>query len=217
MDFKIVSIEMEDPTSNSVYGSTGIMINKKYTIITANIISRLIDYRFAKYLETLKKGKIYKLDDEKIATSDLRIFWKEKGDLFNKYQTEAGSIFAIFLCEHLKILLKQIVIDWSIDTPVEKNSAEILSVFFVLKTGTTGTIDDFKNCLKQWWNLVQNETINQLDDILIRSAAFGNKIFLDSINKGIVSTIIGQNNCLIVSDCSLTPGSEGSAMYKNHR
>ncbi|XP_044263234.1 uncharacterized protein LOC123010419 isoform X3 [Tribolium madens] len=111
----------------------------------------------------------------------------------------------------------RISLDWSLDTPKSGRVDDIiLSIFFVIRINEVGTIDGFKHCLKQWWNLIKNEDINQMDDIFVKSVAFGNKMFLDSYSRGIVSSTVGRNNCLIVSDCALTPGSEGSPVYKNH-
>ncbi|XP_044263233.1 uncharacterized protein LOC123010419 isoform X2 [Tribolium madens] len=213
MDIRVVALERQETETNSVYGSAGIMIDNKYVIITANIVSSLID-SLKNCLGTITERKIYPFHDSKTIT-EFKIFWK--GDNINKYNAVNGRIFAVFSCENLRLFLRRISLDWSLDTPKSGRVDDIiLSIFFVIRINEVGTIDGFKHCLKQWWNLIKNEDINQMDDIFVKSVAFGNKMFLDSYSRGIVSSTVGRNNCLIVSDCALTPGSEGSPVYKNH-
>ncbi|EFA06487.2 uncharacterized protein LOC100142531 [Tribolium castaneum] len=212
MDIRVVALEREE--THSVYGSAGIMLDKKYVITTANIVASLLNNSLKKYLGTISQRKVCSFSDTKNTTT-FKIFWKETN--CSKYHVTSGNIFATFICENLRLFLRRILMDWSIDTPKNNTGLDdILSVFFVIQINETGLIDGFTNCLRRWWDLIKNVEINQMDDILVKSAAFGNKTFLDSYSRGIVSNTVGPNNCLIVSDCALTPGSEGSPVFSKN-
>jgi hypothetical protein len=211
--FEVVAIENVDAIKGVVYGSSGVMINNKYIITTANILLPSVNDEFKKYLHLGKTENVH-LRSCLERLSNLKIICKPKNN-GDEYRVENGDVLAVFVSKNIKYSPKEALDGWSVDTVDNCRSvANSLSIFFVIKIDLMGNMSDFKKCLIQWWDLIKNEEVKQCDEICIKSVPFGNKIFLDSYSRGIVSNIFGRNSCLVVSDCPTTPGSEGSPVYK---
>ncbi|RZC42160.1 hypothetical protein BDFB_014163 [Asbolus verrucosus] len=215
MDIKVVAVEREDDTQKSVYGTSGIMLDNKYVIITANVVLPLFtDYCHEDVL-LFDPGAIYSSFSLK-EPINLKIILNQSPE--KPYYVKNGNLFAFFSSKNIKLTAQEILQEWAIDT--QENSKELettLSLFFVIKIIPDNNILNLKKCLIQWWNLIKNEKMNQCEEILIRSVPFGNKFFLNSYSRGIISNIVGHNSCLILSDCPSSPGSEGSPVYKIDR
>lgn len=205
MKVRLVLVEREDKTQHTVLGCSGLMLNDKYVIITANII-------FGQWAQTVLKelqpGK-FSADISKHDTS-LNVVTKEE----DMYSVKKANILSGFVSHNIKNSNKFIFQHWAIDS-VDNNRGinEAMSLFFVLSFSEGASIEDFKGVLREWWDLVMHIGFNKGDTIYITSVPFANRNFMNSVSKGIVSNIIGSSSCFIISDCPCTPGAEGSPVY----
>lgn len=124
-----------------------------------------------------------------------------------------ANISAVFESANLKTSL-DLFRGWTIGFSNNPLENKMLSVFFILD------IDCIKNKLvmrelghlkAKMLNL--RREIFKGREILVESVPFGNKHFINSHSCGIVSNVLGKNNCFILSDCPTVPGSEGSPVF----
>lgn len=208
MDFQPILIEVADKSDNNLYTTSGIMLNNAFIITTA--ISPLISKIQAK--DDLKLGQLSLLDTN-FDNFDINIVWEKKN---NQYNVKNAKPLAVFVCENIYKTSKYIFKDWSIDS-IENNRKlnEILSMFFILQIDFSYNMNDFRKLLNNWWSLIYNANLNKTDELICISTSFGNRNFMNSFSKGIVSNIFGNHGCLLLSDCPTTPASEGSPVYIN--
>ncbi|KAJ8935389.1 hypothetical protein NQ314_012805 [Rhamnusium bicolor] len=163
--------------------------------------------------ESLKPSKLYSGVFSSY-NAPLNVVWIENG----LYVVKRACIFSAFISENIKNSNKYIFQNWainSIDNNRDLNKS--LSVFFILAFEKIDCVEDFKDTLSKWWYLVGSFDINKGDTIFTKSSPFGNRNFINSFTKGIVSNIFGNNYCFILSDCPSTPGTEGSPVYLTNR
>lgn len=205
MKARLVLVEREDKSRNTVLGCSGLMLNDRYVIITANII---FDQWAQTILEELQPGE-FLTNLSKYGTS-LNVVVKEE----DMYGIKKARILSAFVSGNIKNSNKFLFRHWAIDS-IDNNRGinEAMSLFFVLSVDENTNVEDFKGILKEWWNLLINFDFNKGDEIYITSVPFANRNFLNSLSKGIISNTFGNSSCFILSDCPCTPGAEGSPVY----
>ncbi|CAH0552150.1 unnamed protein product [Brassicogethes aeneus] len=205
MDFNLALVEKEG--RSEVFCASGILLNKKYVLITSNLFWNEFfkDYkdRLNEHFILINKDKRYK--------KNIFVKWKESNSMIAK----KAKIFAGVINNDL-YSTKNLFKDWKIDFEDNSNTSNLpLSLFFVLTiSDMEGNVAEFKSMLKGWWDEICTRRIGKGQDIFCSSVSFGNVHFFGSYARGIVSNIVGNNNCLILSDIPSTPGSEGSPVFK---
>ncbi|KAJ8925956.1 hypothetical protein NQ315_009809 [Exocentrus adspersus] len=207
MKSQLVLVEREDKVRNAVVGSSGLLLNDKYIITTTNIH---FDAVSTLDVEELEPGQLY-TSFPRSATASFMIVSKD-GEL---YDVKKARMLATFTSGNIKYSNKDIFQNWAIDS--KDNNWDLntaMSLFLVLAVGENAAdVEDFKNILKQWWDLTMKLEANKGDAVYCVSTPFGNRNFINSLSKGIVSNILGNSSCLLVSDCPCAPGCEGSPVY----
>lgn len=203
MDFQVVLVEKVENSGNIV-ASSGLLFDN-FVLITSNIFAK-------ERLVINKEGNYGKLQlypfKNKIVNVNCVL---EIND--GTYEVKRADVFAAYLSKNIKktdTFFKNFAID-SVDN--SQNLGQILSTFFILSFVSTCTIEDLRHSLNTWWNLVGRVNLRKCDEICINSSAFANRNFLNSLSKGIVSNILGEDSSIVLSDCPSTPGSEGSPVY----
>ncbi|KAJ8969887.1 hypothetical protein NQ317_013659 [Molorchus minor] len=205
-----VLIEVEDKTNNKVFGCSGLMLNKKYVITTANLF---LCEDSQNIFEELEPGKLY-TNLFPNYNNTLNVVWNEDG----LYVVKRPYIFAAFVSKNIKHSSKHIFQNWAIDSiDNNKDLSKILSVFVVLNFVKMESLESIKEIFSEWWDLSMSDNFNKGGSVYIRSVPFGNREFMDSVSQGIISNIFGTNECFVLSDCPSTPGSEGSPVYLSNR
>lgn len=124
-------------------------------------------------------------------------------------------ISATFECAAAADCVHEIFGEWSIDSYENSNSAKrALCLCVVLELGFEVT-SDVVNELRIFGGKVMGfeSALCKGREILIESVPFGNKNFISNQSCGIVSNVLGRDNCFILSDCPTVPGSEGGPVY----
>ncbi|KAJ8958668.1 hypothetical protein NQ318_016393 [Aromia moschata] len=204
MKVRLVLIEKEDRQENRVLGCSGIMLDEKYVIATGNLFQDSTKY----ISEDLQPGKLHA---ELFINYDaiVNIVWREN----ELYNVKNARIFATFISGKMKNSSTHIFQNWAVDSiDNNRNLNDILSQVFIL-TFQEENLEDLKRVLTEWWASVASLEVTKGDTLFVRTVPFGNRDFIDSCTKGIVSNILGQDSCFILSDCPTTPGAEGSPVY----
>ncbi|KAK0163656.1 hypothetical protein PV327_007317 [Microctonus hyperodae] len=205
-----VSISAVEDNINDIHGISGIRISNDWILTHGmllnskiihntelfNVISALVPGELTHLPQSLNQIDFRvriqtrswtEMTTAIVSTTTVKQTNKEKGpnEYYKIFEKVNGSIIYIWRCPLLTDTLENLFYAWKI--------YKILSHL----------IDD-TICL-------QNPTRGAL--IEIESTPFGNPIFIDSISQGIVSNVLGTNNCVMLTDANAAPGCEGGPVY----
>lgn len=198
---EVVLVECEGKGSN-VASRSGFKFCDRFVLTVGSLILPFFD-----------SGKRF---DDIQTLSNLR-FFVTKCDKRGFERVEA-KISEVFQSESVKDCAHELFGEWSLDS--EENSGvvrEALAIFLVLrlecKSGDSRKeLGVFGEGIEKFRGVVSRGR-----QILVESVPFGNKYFINNQSCGIISNVLGRNNCFILSDCPTVPGSEGSPMYFKNR
>lgn len=212
MDFQSVLIETIKRNGTNLFTTSGTMLNEEFIMTTINtpILNAITS------LENIKLGVLTVLNPRDFHEFDINVVWPSPNKK-SRFKARSAKPFALFMCGNIFKTSKSIFKDWAIDS-VENNQNlnEGLSIFVFLKLNTSNRsndVDKLRSILRTWWTSVGNLHVGKTDELICISTAFGNRNFMNSFSKGIVSNIFGPDCCLILTDCPTTPASEGSPVY----
>ncbi|KAJ8683479.1 hypothetical protein QAD02_019271 [Eretmocerus hayati] len=120
-------------------------------------------------------------------------------------------------CPLLRKTFNDVFFSWSF----EKNTRfdkSLLPIFLLIRiddgVGSEGCEDSAEQVLRELYeSLVSLSPKSRGLDVEIESAPFGNPCFLNSVSRGIVSNVLGEGNCIILSDVNAVPGCEGAPLF----
>ncbi|XP_014213115.1 peroxisomal leader peptide-processing protease [Copidosoma floridanum] len=117
---------------------------------------------------------------------------------------------------------------WSFDTPfyVSNNHDNFLRSIFLLLRVNNGLMvsEEDTNFKEQAWIVLREFHTKYLEpwdvggvtrgtSVQMESVPFGSIEFLNSLSRGIVSNVLGDLNCIILSDAIAVPGCEGAPLF----
>lgn len=209
MKISSVLVEYEDTNEMKTYANSGTFFANKYVIVTANILTPILKLSLPSFTK-LPKGLV-PVDTLLNFNPKLTVIFEK---LSNGIIYENAFPVAAFWCKNVCNSLEKCFPDWAID--VQENDQDVkylLPLFFILEIAIEGTtMNELEVALR---DLLKNcgRDIYPGKNVCIESTPFGNRHFLNSYSQGIVSNVIGENNCLILTDCPSVPGSEGSPIF----
>lgn len=218
MDVQSVLIEYENTKTKEIFTNSGLLFSNTHVLITSNVlISHLQQFGLVEWFNQIKPGilnyNVFPSKNEPI----LKVVSKTKDKLsFNN-----AKVVACFVCNNILTSSQKYLKDWAIDFDnKEFRVRDFLSLFFILRlVDTFGKTDDNE---RKNLNTALNELllsssspnfVSNGQDVFIESTPFGNRAFLNSYSQGVITNVIGERSCLLLSDCSSTPGSEGSPVF----
>lgn len=206
MSFELVLLERVD--ENSITANSGILIDNKFILVTTNIFDP--EKEAEKQWKNWKKfGNIYL---SPLENNSVIINCVKKNDN-GTYDIKSANVLAVYfsnLIHKSDIFFENFTVD-ALGNCI--HSKDQLSTFYILRFGSKCNLEELKQSLKGWWGLLSSYNLKKYDNIYIESSPFGNRHFLNSVSRGIVSNIVGEQDCLILTDCPTTPGSEGSPVF----
>lgn len=207
-------MEHQDPKTSEVNSTSGIQFHEKYVLIPGNFILRTLKHvNFDNSSSHLQPdvlfGDIFKTHDSKFHVISLN---PDK-----TYKFEEAIVAATFLSGPVLNSTESVLKDWTLDSDDNERTKNALPLFCVLsldkRRGSQFELikralgDLLKDCK------ANGETIFLGREVVIKSAPFANRNFINSYSKGVLSNVLGDNGCLLLSDCPTVPGSEGSPIF----
>lgn len=140
-----------------------------------------------------------------------------------KVEELEGCVAVAWRCPLLEKTFGDLASGWSYDK-IRKIDTYLLSIFIMidLKKISSGhslakedVIPRAREALTRFieksvldWQIPHRSSF-----VEILSTPFGNPVFIDSISRGIVSNVLGEAGCVILTDTNAVPGSEGAPVY----
>lgn len=189
---EVVLVDCEDETSSNVVSKSGFKFSNTHVITVGSLITPFA----AKQKHT-----------------NLQFFVTKNNN--GKLLREKAVILKTFESEIAKSCVNVLFGEWSIDSSENSSSAKQSLCSFLILSLHFETECDFGSLRRM---MVGFETqIFKGREVFVESVPFGNKYFINNQSCGIVSNVVGRNNCFVLSDCPTVPGSEGSPMYLKGR
>ncbi|KAF5283849.1 hypothetical protein FQA39_LY04669 [Lamprigera yunnana] len=218
MVIKSVLIEYENLKQKEIFTNSGLLFNKNYVLITSNVlISYLQQIGLMQWFSNVKSGVLNY--DVFPTTNEPKLKVVTKDD--NGVSIKNAKVVACFVCSNILTSSQKFLKDWAVDYDnKEFKVRDLLSLFFILKT------DKIDANERQNLYLVLNDLLVRScspcyvktgQEVFIESTAFGNRAFLNSYSQGVVTNMLGERTCFLLTDCSTTPGSEGSPVFLKTR
>lgn len=205
---------------NESYGYSGIWINDDW--ILTNISS--MDYLHRKstelhlFITNLKSRELTMMPHEFRKDLNYHVY-RNLGSIANAHlQPRIGTIVACWNCELLTDTYYEFFRTWNFKTNNYRDSVYDVSIFLLMRVGfdegisivDTQTIEQVLSCLLDH-TLLRDPIRGSTVEIL--STPFGIPAFFDSLSQGIVSNIIGEKGCIIITDAMTFPYGNGSPVY----
>ncbi|KAF5280279.1 hypothetical protein FQR65_LT03087 [Abscondita terminalis] len=218
MDIQSVLIEYENTKEKEIFTNSGLLFSKNYVLITSNVlVSHLQQFGLLEWFKKLKPGilnyNVFPIKNE----PKLKVVSKNQ----EQFHFRNAKIVACFVCNNILTSSQKYLKDWTIDFDNKSFTVrDLLSLFFILKT--VDTCKEGDNSERKNLNIALNELLisssspsffSNGQDVFIESTPFGNRAFLNSYSQGVITNVLGERSCFLLSDCSSTPGSEGSPVF----
>lgn len=125
-----------------------------------------------------------------------------------------GEIVAAWRCSLLKKTFDEFFKTWSFPKSSEYDRS-LRSVFLLIRIYDSDrsivgrSVEQALSCLLDQVprNLIRGSSVE------IESTPFGNPVFIGSIARGVISNVVGDEGCVIMTDAYAFPGSEGGPVY----
>lgn len=131
-------------------------------------------------------------------------------------QRLSGVVVAIWKCRLLGKTFDEFSKTWSFPKSTEFDQL-LRSVFLLVRVGDCSEpfveIAMAEQTLSRLleWTLLRDPVRGTSVEIV--STPFGNPVFIDSIAQGVISNIVGDEYCIIMTDAFAFPGGEGGPVY----
>lgn len=209
-----VLVEHQDPKTLELHSTSGCMFHEKYILIPGHFILRALhDVNFDNRLSHLQPdvlfGDIFNTHDRKFHIISIN---PDK-----TYRIQEAIVAATFLSGLVLNSTASVLRDWTLDSEDNDKTKNALPLFFVLSLDKRRgnqfeqikrALDDLSKECK-----ASDESSFLGGEVVIKSTPFANRNFINSYSKGVLSNVLGDDGCFLLSDCPTVPGSEGSPIF----
>lgn len=132
-----------------------------------------------------------------------------------RIQEHCGTIAAVWKCSLLKKTFDEFFETWNF--PKSSDYDQLLRPIFLLIriSDFDQSIMDISTIEQVLFRLLDRTLRNPVRglSVEIESTPFGNPVFIDSIARGVISNVVGDEGCVIMTDAYAFPGGEGGPVY----
>ncbi|XP_043464445.1 peroxisomal leader peptide-processing protease-like isoform X2 [Leptopilina heterotoma] len=211
----------DDEKKKEIFGYSGIMISKHWVITHGSLINPLMkkNTEIENLLTNLKPGEFFKIPDKLQKEMKFRILWETSKNDNDEVEMEEnkGSVMIVWKCPLLKETFDSLFASWKFNKLMDRRDGLLLMpVFLMINLGSEFYHDCSIILAREALNrFVQQDLAYPVRGSIaeIESTPFGNPVFIDSIARGVISNIVGYQNCVALSDANSVPGCEGGPVY----
>lgn len=201
-------LEYQLPRDVEIHSTSALKIHKKYILVPAiSIAFALKEITFPLHLTA---GILY---DDPCNLNSIKFSTVSVND-DETFNVEMAVLEATFVSSSVANSVERILKNWTVNQDYA-TIKKMLPLFFIFKCANQDDIScNLQSFLRNLWDFsIPRDKVCVGDEICIKSTPFGNRNFINSCSKGIVSNILGEEGCFLFSDCPAAPGSEGSPMF----
>lgn len=198
-------------------GCSGIWISTDWILTHGTALNPIINksYAVSNFVTNMVPGELTTVPRELASELKFQIFRDLEIDDDPRSRTikeNRGVIVAAWRCSLLKKTFDEFFETWNFPKSFDRS---LRSVFLLIRvydndeTIVETSVEQALSCLlvQAPRNLIRGSSVE------INSTPFGNPVFIGSIARGVISNVIGDEGCVIMTDAYVVPGSEGGSVY----
>lgn len=200
-------------------GCSGISISTDWILTHGAVLSPIIDksYAISNFVANLIPGELTTVSRElagKLKFWIYRDLGIDNDPRSSSIKEHHGEIVAAWRCPLLKRAFDEFFKTWSFPKSSECDRS-LRSVFLLIRIHDSSRsvvetpVEQALSCLLDQVprNLIRGSSVE------IESTPFANPVFIGSIARGVISNVVGDQGCVIMTDAYAFPGSEGGPIY----
>lgn len=200
-------------------GCSGISISADWILTHGTVLSPIIDksYAISNFVANMIPGELTTVSRELTSKLKFRIYRDlgvDNDPRSSSIKEHHGEIVAAWRCSLLKKTFDEFFKTWSFPKSSEYDRS-LRSVFLLIRIYDSDrsivgrSVEQALSCLLDQVprNLIRGSSVE------IESTPFGNPVFIGSIARGVISNVVGDEGCVIMTDAYAFPGSEGGPVY----
>lgn len=208
---------VEDP-STPVRGSSGISISKNWILTHGIALSSIVNKSDAisSFLRNMTVGELTIVPRTLASQLKFRVYRDPSVDDNGrpKILEHIGGVAAAWKCSRLKKTFDDFFETWSFSKSSEHDRL-LRSIFLLVRVDLDVSIVEIPaieqelSCLLS--HALRNPTRGSF--VEIESTPLGYPVFIGSIARGVISNVVGDDDCVIMTDAHAFPGGEGGPIY----
>jgi len=205
-------------------GCCGISISTNWILTHGTVLSSIIDksYAISNFITNMVPGELTTVPRELTSELKYRVFRDLEIDdnrscpRSNSFKEHHGAIVFAWRCPLLKKTFDEFFKTWNFSKSSELPQIvdrSLRSVFLLIRIYDESVVE---TSLGQALSCVLDQAPRNLirgSSVIIESSPHGNPVFAGSIAYGVLSNVIGDEGCVIMTDAHVFPSSEGSPVY----
>ncbi|XP_050454927.1 peroxisomal leader peptide-processing protease [Cataglyphis hispanica] len=221
----LVHSPIDENTRITSQGNSGISISKNWVLTHGTALSLIIDksHAISRFVKDMIPGELTIAPMELANELKFRVYrdleiddGSRSGD-YSRVQEHLGSIVAAWKCPLLTKTFDEFFETWNFPNSSIKFDRFLRSIYllvFITESDkkTIVEISSVKQALSCLLDQAMRNPIRGAS-VEIESTPFGNPVFIGSIARGVVSNVVGDEGCVIMTDAYAFPGSEGGPVY----
>ncbi|KAL0109758.1 hypothetical protein PUN28_013430 [Cardiocondyla obscurior] len=207
--------DVKDPLISS-QGCSGISISTNWVLTHGAALSSIADksYAISNFVTSVIPRELTEVPKE--LRSELKFFvYRDlaSGDDLRSIKEDRGEIVAAWRCSLLKKTFDEFFETWSFPKS-SKLDGSLRSLFLLVRVydSKSNVETSIEQTLSHLLDQAPRNLVRGLS-VEIESTPFGNPAFIGSIARGVISNIVGEEGCVIMTDAYAFPGSEGGPVY----
>lgn len=200
-------------------GSCGISISKNWILMHGTALGSIIDksHAMSSFITNLVPGELTLTSTELANELKFRVYRDLEIDDGSHVQGHLGSVVAAWKCPLLTKTFDEFFETWNFSKSSIKFDRFLRSIYLLVFIADSDEksivkIPTVKQALSCLLGQVLRNPIRG-SSVEIESTPFGNPVFIGSIARGVISNIVGNEGCVIMTDAYAFPGSEGGPVY----
>ncbi|XP_011334557.2 peroxisomal leader peptide-processing protease isoform X1 [Ooceraea biroi] len=205
--------------SASLRSNSGIWISRDWILTHGTALSSIINkyHAISSFVENMPSGKLTMVPQE--LTNELKFqVYRDSGiddasKSNSKYrvQQHSGFVAAAWKCRLLGKTFDEFFETWSFPKSSVECDQLLRSIFLLIRVFDHNKpfveISMAEQALSRLLDQLQDPVRGTSAEIM--STPFGNPVFINSIARGIISNVVGEEDCVIMTDALAFPGGEG--------
>ncbi|XP_072743113.1 peroxisomal leader peptide-processing protease-like isoform X2 [Anoplolepis gracilipes] len=206
-------------------GSSGISISKNWILMHGTALSSIIDksHAISSFITSLVPGELT-IAPKELAPElkfrvyrDLEVNDDSRSGNYSHVQKHLGNVVAAWKCPLLTKTFDEFFETWNFPKSSLKFDRSLRPIYLLVFITDSNRKSIVKiPTIKQALSCLLDQTLRNPirgSSVEIESTPFGNPVFISSIARGVISNVVGDEGCVIMTDAYAFPGSEGGPVY----
>ncbi|XP_020287499.1 peroxisomal leader peptide-processing protease-like [Pseudomyrmex gracilis] len=209
---------VEDPLT-SMRGSSGISISKNWILTHGTALSSIVNksHALSTFLTNITAGELTIVPKTLASQLKFRVYRDPSVDSNGrpKILEHIGGVAAAWTCPLLKKTFDDFFETWNFSKSSDYDDRFLRSMFLLVRVELDVSIVEIPaieqelSCLLS--HALRNPTRGSF--VEIESTPLGYPVFIGSIARGVISNVVGDDGCVIMTDAHAFPGGEGGPIY----